>query len=81
MQPSPDLENKAASADVDALPAEEKRNDSQVDIDAVDDILDSIGNEEELLSADVEKTESELSKDLGEIDLLLKNLETDDKKE
>jgi hypothetical protein len=47
----------------------------------VDEILSSIGNDADAISADSEKTESELNKDLGEIDVLLKNLENDIKKE
>jgi|GEM_PF-31609 Amidases related to nicotinamidase len=64
-----------------ASPAQEKSTDSQVDIAAVDEILESISNEAGVLTADSEKTESELDKDLGEIDSLLKNLENDIKKE
>jgi nicotinamidase-related amidase len=71
---------KAANAS-EASPAQSQGQDNQVDIAAVDDILGSIGNETDAFSADSKKTESELEKDLGEIDSLLKNLENDIKKE
>lgn len=81
-QAVPVIEEKAPSSETaDALPVAKKRNDNQVDMEAVDDILGSIGNEADILAADSEKTESELDKDLGEIDSLLKNLENDIKKE
>jgi nicotinamidase-related amidase len=80
-QAAPGIEEKAPSETAAALPVEEKRNDNQADIDAVDDILDSINNEADTLTARSEKTENELNKDLREIDSLLKNLENDIKKE
>jgi hypothetical protein len=81
-QADPVFEVKAPPAPItaDASPAQEKSKDSLVDIAAVDDILDSIRNEAGVLTADSEKTESELDKDLGEIDSLLKNLDSGDKK-
>lgn len=86
-EPAPVTEDKAqpiaadAAKAAEALPAEEKSPDNKVEIDGMEDILDSIGSEADVLTADNGKSESELNKDLGEIDLLLKNLDTDDKKE
>jgi nicotinamidase-related amidase len=74
-------EENASSETAMAAPKEEKGKDDQVDINVVDEILSSIGNDADAISADSEKTESELNKDLGEIDVLLKNLENDIKKE